>query len=41
LEVNYNMEEILVIVAMIAGGLTGFLMVKFIQKKLKDKNKNN
>jgi len=41
LEVNDNMEEILVIVAMIAGGLTGFLMVKFIQKKLKDKNKNN
>ena len=37
MEVNYNMEEILVIVAMIAGGLTGFLMVKFIQKKLKDK----
>ena len=35
------MEEILVFVAMIAGGLTGFLMVKFIQKKLKDKNKNN
>lgn len=35
------MEEILVIIAMIAGGLTGFLMVKFIQKKLKDKNKNN
>ena len=35
------MEEILVIFAMIAGGLTGFLMVKFIQKKLKDKNKNN
>ena len=31
------MEEILVIVAMIAGGITGFLMVKFIQKKLKDK----
>ena len=31
------MEEILVIVAMISGGLTGFLMVKFIQKKLKDK----
>ena len=31
------MEEILVIVAMIAGGLTGLLMVKFIQKKLKDK----
>jgi hypothetical protein len=31
------MEEILVIIAMIAGGLTGFLMVKFIQKKLKDK----
>lgn len=35
------MEEILVIVAMIVGGLSGFLMVKFIQKKLKDKNKNN
>ena len=35
------MEEILVIVAMIAGGLTGFMMVKFNQKKLKDKNKNN
>ena len=32
------MEEVLVIVVMIAGGLTGFLMVKFIQKKLKDKN---
>ena len=31
------MEEILVIIAMIAGGLAGFLMVKFIQKKLKDK----
>jgi hypothetical protein len=31
------MEEILVIVAIIAGGLTGFLIVKFIQKKLKDK----
>ena len=31
------MEEILVIVAMIAGGITGFLIVKFIQKKLKDK----
>jgi hypothetical protein len=31
------MEEILVIVAMIAGGLIGFLIVKFIQKKLKDK----
>lgn len=31
------MEEILVIIAMIAGGLSGFLMVKFIQKKLKDK----
>lgn len=31
------MEEILVIIAMIAGGITGFLMVKFIQKKLKDK----
>ena len=31
------MEEILVIVAMIAGGITGFLMVKLIQKKLKDK----
>ena len=31
------MEEILVIVAMIAGGITGFLMVRFIQKKLKDK----
>lgn len=31
------MEEILVIVAMIVGGLSGFLMVKFIQKKLKDK----
>ncbi len=35
------MEEILVIVAMIVGGLSGFLLVKFIQKKLKDKNKNN
>lgn len=35
------MEEILVIIAMIVGGLSGFLMVKFIQKKLKDKNKNN
>ena len=33
------MEEILVIVVMIAGGLTGFLMVKFIQKKLQDRNK--
>ena len=32
------MEEILVIAAMIAGGITGFLMVKFIQKKLKAKN---
>jgi hypothetical protein len=31
------MEEILVIIAMIVGGLSGFLMVKFIQKKLKDK----
>lgn len=31
------MEEILVIAAMIAGGLTGFLMVKFVQKKLKNK----
>lgn len=31
------MEEILVIIAMIVGGITGFLMVKFIQKKLKDK----
>ena len=41
LELNHNMEEVLVIVVMIAGGLTGFLMVKFIQKKLKDKNKNN
>ena len=35
------MEEILVIIAMIVGGLSGFLLVKFIQKKLKDKNKNN
>ena len=35
------MEEILVIIAMIVGGLSGFLMVKFIHKKLKDKNKNN
>ncbi|BBM52094.1 hypothetical protein JMUB3935_1072 [Leptotrichia trevisanii] len=34
------MEEVLVIVAMIVGGLTGFLTVKFIQKKLKDKNEN-
>ena len=33
-----DLEGILVIVVMIAGGLTGFLMVKFIQKKLKDKN---
>ena len=33
------MEEVLVIVVMIAGGLTGFLMVKFIQKKLQDRNK--
>jgi len=31
------MEEIVVIIAMIVGGLSGFLMVKFIQKKLKDK----
>ena len=31
------MEEILVIIAMVVGGLSGFLMVKFIQKKLKDK----
>ena len=31
------MEEILVIIAMIVGGLSGFLMVKFIQKKLKNK----
>ena len=38
LELNHNMEEVLVIVVMIAGGLTGFLMVKFIQKKLKAKN---
>ena len=36
-----DLEGILVVVAMIAGGLTGFLLVKFIQKKLKDKNKNN
>ena len=35
------MEEILVIIAMIVGGLSGFWMVKFNQKKLKDKNKNN
>ena len=36
-----DLEGILVVVAMIAGGLTGFLMVKFIQKKIKDKNRNN
>ncbi len=35
-----DLEGILVVVAMIAGGLTGFLMVKFIQKKIKDKNRN-
>ena len=33
-----DLEGILVVVVMIAEGLTGFLMVKFIQKKLKDKN---
>jgi len=33
-----DLEGILVVVVMITGGLTGFLMVKFIQKKLKDKN---
>ena len=33
-----DLEEILVVIAVIIGGLTGFLMVKFIQKKLKAKN---
>ncbi len=33
-----DLEGILVIIAMIVGGLTGFFMMKFIQKKLKDKN---
>ena len=35
-----DLEEILVVITVITGGLTGFLLVKFIQKKLKDKNEN-
>ena len=35
-----DLEEILVVIAVIIGGLTGFLLVKFIQKKLKDENEN-
>ena len=35
-----DLEEILVVIAVITGGLTGFFLVKFIQKKLKDKNES-
>ncbi len=32
-----DLEQILVILAMIIGGITGFLLVKFIQKKINKK----
>lgn len=32
-----DIEQILVIFAMIIGGITGFLLVKFIQKKINKK----
>ncbi len=32
-----DIEQILVVFAMIIGGITGFLLVKFIQKKINKK----